>query len=102
MEPVGIPMTSAAIPDFQHRPKAEAQAACRDFIGKNYGTPFVPEKPNFFRTKSTAQGAHEAIRPTDVNLTPEKLKDYFLEKQTCDLRWQVVTERFIRKKEEEQ
>ena len=32
----------------------------------------------------------------------EKLKDYFLEKQTCDLRWQVVTERFIRKKEEEQ
>ena len=72
---------------------AEAQAACRDFIGKNYGTPFVPEKPNFFRTKSTAQGAHEAIRPTDVNLTPEKLKDY-LEPGQLKL-YRLIWRRFV-------
>lgn len=55
---------------------AEAQAACRSFIASSYGQNFVPQKPNFFRSKSNAQGAHEAIRPTDVNLTPEMAKNY--------------------------
>ncbi len=72
---------------------AEAQAACRAFIGNNYGASFVPEKPNFFKTKSTAQGAHEAIRPTDVNLTPEKLKDY-LEPGQLKL-YRLIWRRFV-------
>ncbi|MBN1863577.1 MAG: type I DNA topoisomerase [Victivallales bacterium] len=50
----------------------EAQQTCRSFISANFGTDYVPEKPNFYKSKSTAQGAHEAIRPTDVSLTPEK------------------------------
>lgn len=54
---------------------AEAQNACRDFIHAHYGPDYVPAKPNFFKSKSNAQGAHEAIRPTDVTLTPESLKD---------------------------
>lgn len=53
----------------------EAQNACRDFIHAHYGPDYVPAKPNFFKSKSNAQGAHEAIRPTDVTLTPESLKD---------------------------
>lgn len=53
----------------------EAQNACRDFIRSGYGPEFVPEKPNFYKSKSNAQGAHEAIRPTDVTLTPDSLKD---------------------------
>lgn len=53
---------------------SEAQAMCRAFISTNYGQDYVPEKPNFYKTKSSAQAAHEAIRPTDVTLTPEKLK----------------------------
>ena len=53
----------------------EAQNACRDFIHAHYGPDYVPAKPNFFKSKSNAQGAHEAIRPTDVSLTPESLKD---------------------------
>lgn len=53
----------------------EAQNACRDFIHVHYGPDYVPAKPNFFKSKSNAQGAHEAIRPTDVSLTPESLKD---------------------------
>lgn len=54
----------------------EAQEAARAFIEKNYGRDYVPEKPNFFRSKANAQGAHEAIRPTDVTLTPDAVKRY--------------------------
>jgi DNA topoisomerase-1 len=45
----------------------------RDFIGGNYGNEYKPEKPNFYRSKKDAQDAHEAIRPTDVNRTPDSL-----------------------------
>ena len=53
-----------------------ALAEVRDYIGGAYGANYVPEKPNFYRTKKAAQDAHEAIRPTDVNRTPESLKNY--------------------------
>ncbi len=52
---------------------AEAASAARSFIAQEYGQDYVPEKPNVYRSKANAQGAHEAIRPTDVTLTPEKL-----------------------------
>ena len=55
---------------------AEAQAACRDYIAKTFGMDYVPPKPNFYKTKANAQAAHEAIRPTDVNLTPDMLRPY--------------------------
>lgn len=45
----------------------------RGFIGGTYGANYLPEKPNFYRSKKGAQDAHEAIRPTDVNRTPESL-----------------------------
>ena len=45
----------------------------RGFIGGNYGAPYVPGKPNFYKSKKDAQDAHEAIRPTDVNRTPDSL-----------------------------
>jgi DNA topoisomerase I len=48
----------------------------RDFIGGNYGQNYLPEKPIFYKTKGGAQDAHEAIRPTDANRTPENLKSY--------------------------
>ncbi|MCC7290004.1 type I DNA topoisomerase [bacterium] len=44
----------------------------RDYIEKNIGKEYLPEKPNFFKTRSkNAQEAHEAIRPTDFFLTPD-------------------------------
>ena len=53
----------------------DALIAARELIGQKYGDQYVPDKPNFFRTKAKgAQEAHEAIRPTDVTRTPEKLK----------------------------
>ncbi|MBX7172321.1 MAG: type I DNA topoisomerase [Pyrinomonadaceae bacterium] len=48
----------------------------RGFIGGNYGDKYLPEKPVMYKTKGGAQDAHEAIRPTDVNRTPESLKNY--------------------------
>jgi DNA topoisomerase-1 len=52
----------------------DAIGAARDFIGKTYGNNFVPEAPRIYKTKSkNAQEAHEAVRPTDVTLTPEKI-----------------------------
>jgi len=50
-----------------------ALAEVRGFIGGSYGDKYLPAKPNFYRSKKDAQDAHEAIRPTDVNRTPESL-----------------------------
>jgi DNA topoisomerase-1 len=49
-----------------------AITAAREFIGAEYGKDALPAKPNFFASRAGAQDAHEAIRPTDVALTPEK------------------------------
>lgn len=54
----------------------EAQEAALDFIAKEFGSEYVPAKPNYYKSKNSAQGAHEAIRPTDVNRTPEMMKNY--------------------------
>ena len=48
----------------------------RDFIGGEYGDKYLPEKANFYKGKKGAQDAHEAIRPTDANRTPESIKQY--------------------------
>jgi DNA topoisomerase-1 len=53
-----------------------ALSEVRDFIGGEYGGNYLPEKPNFYKSKKDAQDAHEAIRPTDVNRTPEALRNY--------------------------
>lgn len=52
----------------------EAMKSCRDFIKKEYGEKFCPETPNRYKNRGSAQEAHEAIRPTDVNRTPESFK----------------------------
>ncbi|MBQ9772279.1 MAG: type I DNA topoisomerase [Lentisphaeria bacterium] len=71
----------------------EARNACREFIRFQYGDQYVPAKPNFFKSKSTAQAAHEAIRPTDVNRTPESLKEYLDPKQYK--LYKLIWQRFV-------
>lgn len=56
------------------RVSVDAQNACREFARKMYGDKFVPEKPNIYAAKASAQDAHEAIRPINMNVTPEKVK----------------------------
>ena len=65
----------------------QARSAARAFIVENYGDAFYPEKPNFFKSKADAQGAHEAIRPTDVSLTPKDAALDAAELKLYDLVW---------------
>jgi len=58
------------------RVAAEALAAVRDLIAAQYGPGVLPDKPNFFKNRSEAQDAHEAIRPTDPARTPESMARY--------------------------
>ncbi len=57
------------------RVSEDALAQARSWIGTKYGAAYLPERPNAFRTKSKgAQEAHEAIRPTSVERSPESLE----------------------------
>ncbi len=52
----------------------EAAAAAKEYITQTYGSEYSPAKPHVFKTKASSQDAHEAIRPTDINLTPDSIK----------------------------
>jgi DNA topoisomerase-1 len=52
----------------------EAVAEVRQFIGGAYGTEYLPERPNSYKTKSDAQDAHEAIRPTSMLYHPDVVR----------------------------
>src|SRR5262245_30562375 len=65
----------------------------REHIKTQYGDPFVPEEPNKYKVKSTAQDAHEAIRPTSMKYTPESVKDYLNAEQFYLYR--LIWERFV-------
>jgi DNA topoisomerase-1 len=54
----------------------EALNEVRGYIEQRYGANYVPEKPNFYRSRKSAQEAHEAIRPTSVGRDPESLSRY--------------------------
>jgi DNA topoisomerase-1 len=54
----------------------DALKSCREFIKSNFGDKYLPDKANTYASSKDAQGAHEAIRPTDVSYTPEKVAKY--------------------------
>jgi len=58
------------------RVASEALDAARALIAEQYGDVCLPEKPNFFKNRSEAQDAHEAIRPTDPARTPDAMAAY--------------------------
>ena len=59
----------------------EAMAAAADFIKSRYGKAYYYGKPHVFKTKSGAQDAHEAIRPTHVELDPERIQGSLTKEQ---------------------
>lgn len=71
----------------------EARAAAYKYITGRYGKEYLPEKPRYFKTKSGAQDAHEAIRPTSVSFTPESVKDALTAEQYK--LYKLIWERFI-------
>lgn len=71
----------------------EAQASALKHIKEKYGEEYVPEKPNFYKSKKSAQDAHEAIRPIDLSLTPEQAKK-LLDKNHYGV-YKLIYDRFI-------
>jgi DNA topoisomerase-1 len=71
----------------------EALTTARDYIARTYGEKFCPAKPNIYRTRKSAQDAHEAIRPTDISNTPEKMAAY-LDKDMLAL-YSLIWKRFV-------
>lgn len=71
----------------------EARAAAYKYITGRYGKEYLPEKPRYFKTKSGAQDAHEAIRPTSVSFTPESVKESLTAEQYK--LYKLIWERFI-------
>jgi DNA topoisomerase I len=65
----------------------------RDFIGKQYGNRYLPEKAVHYRSKKDAQDAHEAIRPTEVGRTPDSLAKY-LKPEELKL-YRLIWQRFV-------
>ncbi|MEI6805963.1 MAG: type I DNA topoisomerase [Myxococcaceae bacterium] len=71
----------------------DALAAVREYIGDTFGKDFLPEKPNFYKSKKSAQEAHEAIRPTSLQYPPEFVKP-FLKLEQYKL-YKLIWERFV-------
>ncbi|MCP4147481.1 MAG: type I DNA topoisomerase, partial [bacterium] len=68
----------------------EAIEEVRTFIQETYTEKYLPSKENTYSSKKNAQDAHEAIRPSSVNNTPEMVKDYLSRDQfrLYELIWQ--------------
>ncbi|MBM3335771.1 type I DNA topoisomerase, partial [Candidatus Sumerlaeota bacterium] len=65
----------------------------RAFISEQYGADYVPAKPHVFKSRPSAQEAHEAIRPTSPELTPEMVRPY-LERDLFIL-YDLIWKRFM-------
>jgi len=72
---------------------AEAQEECRSFIRQRLGEKYLSEKPRQFRSRRGAQEAHEAIRPTAVERTPEALEPHLTADQFKLYR--LIWQRFV-------
>ncbi len=75
------------------RVSGDALAQVRELIGGSYGPDYLPEKPNFYKSKKDAQEAHEAIRPTDAARTPDSVRQY-LDDDLFKL-YQLIWQRFV-------
>jgi DNA topoisomerase-1 len=58
------------------RVSEDALRSVRSYIEQNFGHSYLPASPNTYRSGKSAQGAHEAIRPTDLTNTPERVRPY--------------------------
>ena len=59
----------------------EAIADARKYIGNKFGSSYLPEKEKVYTSGKNAQQAHEAIRPTDVDMTPDEIRKYLTNEQ---------------------
>jgi DNA topoisomerase-1 len=71
----------------------DALQQVRELIPERFGSNYLPEKPNYYKSKKDAQEAHEAVRPTDVSRAPEDVRKY-LEDDVFKL-YQLIWQRFV-------
>jgi DNA topoisomerase-1 len=71
----------------------DALAQVREMIPERFGSNYLPEKPNYYKSKKDAQEAHEAVRPTDAMRAPEDVRKY-LEDDLFKL-YQLIWQRFV-------
>ncbi|MBR7070836.1 MAG: type I DNA topoisomerase [Clostridia bacterium] len=71
----------------------EARKAGNNYISARFGKEYLPEKPRYFKSKNNAQDAHEAIRPTDITLTPDRVQQALTAEQFKLYR--LIWERFL-------
>ncbi|OON41208.1 DNA topoisomerase I [Izhakiella australiensis] len=70
----------------------DALSMVRDYIGKSYGDKYLPAAPNQYASKENSQEAHEAIRPSDVTVTGDSLKDMEADAQKL---YQLIWRQFV-------
>jgi DNA topoisomerase-1 len=70
-----------------------AQREAREFITKAFGASYVPDAPREYRSRRSAQDAHEAIRPTSVGRTPDRVKPFLRSDQLKV--YKLIWERFV-------
>ena len=71
----------------------DAMNEAANYITEKYGKNYLPSKPRFFKSRNNAQDGHEAIRPTSVNLTPERVKNNLTTDQYK--LYKLIWERFL-------
>jgi DNA topoisomerase-1 len=75
------------------RVSTEAIQQVRGWIKDRFGDSYLPPKPNVYKSRRGAQEAHEAIRPTSIDLEPDKVKSY-LDKDQWAL-YKLIWDRFV-------
>ncbi len=75
------------------RVAAVAQQEAREFVTTQFGQTYVPETPRTYRSRKAAQDAHEAIRPTSVRRTPDRVKPALRSDQFKV--YKLIWERFV-------
>ena len=70
----------------------EAVTQCRSYIDKNFGKKYLPEQPNVYSSKAGAQEAHEAIRPSNVDITTQSLTQVDRDAQRL---YELIWKRFV-------
>ena len=71
----------------------DAVNAARDLISGLYGPQWVPAQPNVFKSRKSAQDAHEAIRPTSLDLPPDAIRRHLKDDQLK--LYKLIWDRFI-------
>lgn len=71
----------------------EAVQSVRDMIGEQYGKEFLPDSPRTFKVKASAQDAHEAIRPTSLEYTPQRVRPHLSPEQYA--LYELIWKRFV-------